>query len=72
MQKEYPTKFTKIMVNCKNLLVQQGYFILKPYLPSTSFASNVLENVMGLTSLEVWRTTKAMFMSFCLVKTPIC
>ena len=60
------------MVNRKNLLDEHEHFFLGHYLRYACFVSNVLEKVVGLTNLNIWRTTEAMLMKFCIVNTPRC
>ena len=62
----------KVVVNHKSLIDKRDYFFLWYYLHQACFVSNVLEKVVDLTNLNIFRTTRAMLMNFCLVDTLPC
>ena len=73
-KKGFPRNFRRswiiLKVNHKNLLDEHDHFFLSLHLHQVYFVSNIMWKLVGLTTLNILRTTRAMSMNCCIVNTP--
>ena len=71
-KKGFPQNFRRswkvLEVNHKVLLDDNGHVFLWLHLHQACFVSNFMEKVVGLTNLNILRTTRAIFMNLFIVK----